>query len=202
MSNLDWLYKARRPYWEEAHPGKRYKMFRAIKNNATSGQYTLELISQRTGISAVSIRNLESGISLDVPENKNYVENLLPKLIEDLGITEEQFNSDKKIKAPKVKKAPKVVAKTEVMKNPKDSTKSAPTKVTRASKSTSNSTELTVVNHTLETFVFLIKGDKLHILDDSADSLKKNKGAVWVAPADDVGRGLKLMPRSTVLKKS
>jgi len=224
MENFDWLYKARSPYWEEQSPGKRYGIIRLIKNRSEefAGQYTQEAVELRINTKKGILRNFETGATPEVYEA------LVPALIADLGMTPEMFYTQEKIRATPAKRgpatptAPAVAAPTVELKIP--ATQSAPAPATSPTvpdgvmqtrkklseiaesysgeiKSSTPQTCITkIVNHTVDTVVIVIKGDELHIMYDCAASLKV-LNSIWVAPADDLGSGTKLIPRCTPIVK-
>lgn len=194
--SLEWLLKSRSNYWDEPHAGKRYSILRQIKNRygQFAGKFTQTDVCTRVqGISPGTLRQFEIGRPLAEP----FINEILPKLVNDLELTMAQFNTTQKLRegvgpTPEVSTAqpaptpqPTPVARSTAATPSKESTKSGP---------------MTVVNHTLNTFVVLVKGSELHIMDDTADNLKK-AGVVWVAPADDIGGGHKILARSTIITK-
>lgn len=203
--NFEWLYKSRTPYWQidcVKYPGKRYAAFRQIKNRFSdcAGKYTLEEVCKRVPEVTVSIlRTFESGVGLSTA----FTDGALPKLIEDLGMTQAMFTTTEKITV-KDKKASdnttgSVATEAPAPKEVKiENTKSA-SKPTVQTSSTEKS--ITLINHTLSSFVVIIKDGDMHIYDDCAEVLKKVPNASWVAPADDIGGGLKIHPRATVIKR-
>lgn len=203
--NFEWLYKSRTPYWEidcVKYPGKRYAAFRQIKNRFGNfaGRYTLDSVCTRVpDITPSILRTFESGVDL----SSTFVDGILPKLIEDLGITQAMFKTTEKItvKDPKASDNTTGSVATEA-KTPKEAKVENTKSVSKLPVQTSSTDKgLTIVNHTLSSFVVIIKDGDMHIYDDCAEVLKKVPNASWVAPADDIGGGHKIMPRSTVIKR-
>lgn len=200
-TDITWLVKARSRYWEEPNIGKRYAIFRLIKNRYKefSGQYTLDAIHDRTGILQSSIKNFEAGILPSGP----FEESSLFALVEDLGLNMDHFKIEEKIRKDTdvqatVKKMNE--ASHEIKKEPKE--ESSPlvekekVKRTNKPKPFNPATNLVIVNHTLESFLVGIVDGEIHIIEDTAKNIKK-KGYTWVAPADEIGRGTQLRARST-----
>lgn len=195
--SLEWLFKSRSNYWDERHAGKRYSILRQIKNRfgEFAGKFTqADVCTRVSGISAGTLRQFEMGRPLAEP----FINEILPKLVADLGLTMLQFNTTEKLRdgVATVSKSPAAPTVAEVPAAP-------PPKATvavPAKESTNKSGPLTVINHTLNTFVVIIKGAELHIMDDTAENLKR-PGSVWIAPADDIGGGHKILARSTVITK-
>ena len=210
MEDLTWVYKSRIKYWEETTAHRRYAALRRIKNSFGdfAGKYALKEIAARVTIAdAKKIGQFETGD----PEG---AEKILPALVADLGLTMDQFNYQGRLK-PELVKAPTPVAPTPPA-PPAPTTTPTPEVKKRATKVVPGMVVETVPvktpvkpapgmitsvkNHTLDTFIILVKDGVLHILEDSPASLKVCN-AVWIAPADDVGGGTKLVPRDTVLIK-
>lgn len=214
---MEWLYKSRTAYWEIENPGRRYKALRIIKNKAGehTGHYTMDAVASRIeDMNAQTIKNIESG----APLSKDYLDKCIPLLVADLGLTMELFNTTEKIKAQKETAAPKsekaLIAKPEsvqesVAKQKQEGAAKAAVKRERKPRVSTEKTVTpvqdgavpvnSVVNHTLEPIILTIENGEIHIWDDGKDNLKKAR-AIWIAPADDVGRGARLMPRKTLLK--
>lgn len=207
---MEWLYKSRTAYWEIENPGKRYKALRIIKNKAGehAGKYTMEAVASRVeDMNIQAMRNVESGAQL----SQDYLDKCIPLLVADLGLTMEQFNTTEKIRAPKPEpepepekkdSAPTLKPEVAVRRERKPRTvKSADMKdaTTVTTSKKENDGISAVVNHTLEPMIVTIENGEIHIWEDGKENLKKPR-ATWVAPADDIGRGAKLVPRTTPLK--
>lgn len=202
-ANFDWLYKSRTPYWELdpiRQPGKRYAAFRQIKNRfgEFAGKYTLDEVCVRVpDIKPSTLRTFESGVDL----SSAFVADVLPKLIADLGITQEMFNTAEKITAKDHKASDNTTGSVAIevaTPNKIEKVKMVPKTPTPPS---NDDKCITLMNHTLSSFVVVIKDGILHVYDDCAEVMKKVPSAYWVAPADDIGGGLKIVPRSTVIKR-
>lgn len=213
--DLEWLYKLRIKYWEIRRPSERYSLLRKAKNRADghAGEYTIDAVSERTKVMASTIRKLEGG-AYDVADA------VFEVLLSDLGLTREQFQTEVKLKDPsgaeetdstfdlqtiavntptprkRRTKAEMLAASSENNPAPVDNVlKHAPTPAPPAPPT--KGVSLSVVNHTEVSFIIRQEGAVLHILDDKRENVSKG---IWVAPADIVGDGTKIVPRSTSLK--
>lgn len=200
MGDINWLYLARTPYWEEKDPGRRFSILRKIKNNTTEyrSQYTLEAIAARLPDYPVKrLREIEFGIVTRPNSNETPMEVLKP-LFTDLGMTEQEFLTTVKLKRggtstatqpqPVQEKKPVIEAKPVVVTTAKPIQSAVCTQPPKIPQS-SQLRDMKIVSHLQSAIVLVFEKDKIHIYDDSPESadILKKPAAKWIGPADQVG---------------
>lgn len=200
MGDINWLYLARTPYWEEKDPGRRFSILRKIKNNTTEyrSQYTLEAIAARLPDYPVKrLREIELGVVTRPNSNETPMEVLRP-LFTDLGMTEPEFLTTIKLKRggtptttqpqPIQEKKPVIEAKPVVVTTAKPIQSAVCTQPPKIPQS-SQLRDMKIISHLQSAIVLVFEKDKIHIYDDSPESadILKKPAAKWIGPADQVG---------------
>lgn len=193
MSNLDWLYLARTPYWEEKDLGKKYSILRGIKNKSAEykGKYTWDEISKRLPEYPIKrLREIEAGV---ISRDSTPPIHVMRPLIRDLGMEDAEFLSSTKIKkgAPitgsmrveyiipqKETKAAEPVNKSKQEEKPKQEK--------------SSMKDMKIVSHLSSPLILVFEKGKIHVYEDDPGNAKllSQKSAVWIGPADFPGNSI------------
>lgn len=194
MGDINWLYLARTPYWEEKDPGRRYSILRKIKNNTTEhkGKYTLEAIAARLPeYPTKRLREIELGLIVRSGSSETPMGVMTP-LFTDLGMTQEEFLTTVKLK----KNGTPAPAPVEVPKPQptKPVTEAKPVVITTNNPApkipqSSQLRDMKIVSHLSSAIILVFEKDKIHIYDDSpeAGEILKKPSSKWIGPADQVG---------------
>lgn len=193
MSNLDWLYLARTPYWEEKDLGKKYSILRGIKNKSAEykGKYTWDEISKRLPEYPIKrLREIEAGI---ISRDKTPPIHVMRPLIKDLGMEDAEFLSSVKIKKGMVISADVKVEDATPSKEIKVTERSEKPKQEEKPKQGNPSIkDMKVVSHLSSPLIFVFEKGKIHVYEDDPTNAKllSQKSAMWIGPADFPGNSI------------
>lgn len=208
MNDLKWIYGARTAYWEMPDFGRRYQACRNIKNRTDEfgGQYTLDAITERVNNKAPGLitAKILKEVEMNLFRNETVKMQIIDILIEDLGLTAEQFWSSEKLRptsSKPVKAAPTtIVSQTAAPKiDVKAPVPEAAVKVESAKPApvAAKPKHINIVNHISDSaFVLQFIGNEIHIMEDTVKNGRR-PCTVWVAPADIKG-GEEVVPRTSI----
>jgi len=201
-------------YWTLPDFGRRYNTLRLSKNRqvATYGQYTLEAIVSR--IESKSPGLITEKVLKEILNNvfrEGSKEKTMDLLIEDLGMTKEDFWRNEAPQKPKpITPTPKLVKAPEVIQQPKPQNTQpqktistpqpkqtpVPSPVISSTQPKNRKKHLKITSHVPDySFIFVFSEGKIDIYEDKKEIVDRTKEGVWVPPAD-LKYGSKLAPRT------
>jgi hypothetical protein len=213
-----WFYNARTVYWTALNPGNRFGIIYNMKSNnigIEGGKAGfIARVNAKCGdmLTPAIFEEIKNGVF----RSEEYKEKIMPFLIEELGLTPEEFYSTEKYRPGKAAKA-KAVAEVKVQNVP--ITKPAPTEVFIQGKTEapvpkpkpapvtgqSDKPKLCIDNHMEEGLIVVLKEEDgvlvLHIYSSDGENMKKS-GSEWVYPVDIIANGYDTRVRRKELYKA
>ena len=221
-----WFYNARTVYWTALNPGTRFGIIYNMKANNSGIEGGKAGFIARVNVKCGDMLTpaIFEEIKNGVFRSEEYKEKIMPFLIEELGLTPEEFYSTEKYKPSKAIKQkaipaapvePATITKpapTEVYvqgKTPAPAPAPAPKQKTVSSKASAvvmtEKPKLCIDNHMEEGLIVVLKEEDgvlvLHIYSSDGENMKKS-GSEWVYPVDVIANGFDTRVRRKELYKA